>query len=148
MLPLPDVSSSVIDKIPISKNGRAALFHKFGAVLYEPNSVSLYLDDIQPPKLYDIQEPVIETPKVNKFLKLFGKKDDTVKDADTAFQYSRSSAMTAKISETQDMMQQLLVKANERGEMLNEMEIKANKLLTSAQKFHQMAKELRKNPWF
>ncbi|KAK8842729.1 hypothetical protein M9Y10_025592 [Tritrichomonas musculus] len=149
MLPLPDISVGPIDKIPISKNGRAALIKKHGAVNFEPNSVSFYLDNFKTPKLYDPKTPAIEPPKINKLLKLLGKKDDTVKDADRAFQYRRTTSMRSTMNETQEITQQLLVKAAERGEQINEMEIKANRILSSAQKFHQLARELKnKHYWF
>lgn len=149
MYPLPDISHGIIDKIPIPKDGHAVLVPKHGAMIFEPNSVSFYLDDFKKPKLYDPKVPEIERPKVNKLLQLFGKKDDTIKDADKAFQYRRSTNLGDSINQTKEAVQQLLVKAAERGEQINEMEIKANKILSSAQKFHRMARELKnKKYWF
>lgn len=143
MLPLPDISAGPIDKIQISKDGRAALVPKHGAIIFEPNSVSFYLDNFQKPKLYDPKEPEIERPKVNKLLQLFGKKEDTIKEADKAFQYRRSTNLNDAMNQTKEAVQQLLVKAAERGEQINEMEIKSNKILSSARNFHKMARELK-----
>ena len=96
------------------------------------------------PEIYNPEKPPLEIPQVNAFLKLFGKKDETLNDADKAFQYSGSRGAIGNLEETNEIMQRLLVKAQERSEMLNEMEIKSQQLMQSAQKFHELAKSLRK----
>ena len=144
MLPLPDFNYDEIDKIHFSKNESVSLIPYHGALIFQPFSYSIYLKIMENPEIYNPEKPPLEIPQVNAFLKLFGKKDETLNDADKAFQYSGSRGAIGNLEETNEIMQRLLVKAQERSEMLNEMEIKSQQLMQSAQKFHELAKSLRK----
>ena len=61
-------------------------------------------DDIGPGS-YNPEKPPLEIPQVNAFLKLFGKKDETLNDADKAFQYSGSRGAIGNLEETNEIMQ-------------------------------------------
>lgn len=147
MLPLPDLSCDPIDKINISKKGVISLISQQGFIVFEPNAVSIFLKDLKPPLIFDSTIPIIEPPHVNPVLKWFGKKDDTLKDADDAFQYRRNHKVASNLAQTNELMQEILVKAQERGELLNEMEIKSEQVLSSAQKFHELCRSLRNSFW-
>ena len=132
-----------------------------GAISFEGNAVVIYSKSDELPPVFDIKSmPPLEPPQPTGMKKLFGNKTITIKDADESFMYNRpknppgpneqpnqpEKAQTAmsSLSETQDILQQLLVKANERGEALNELEIKADRLLKSAQQFHDTIRKFRK----
>ena len=74
-----------------------------------------------------------EQPNTNSKPDSQNKSDDN-KRSSGEVQQSAASACN-NLAETQELMQQLLVKANERGEQLNELEIKAKKLLKTARKY-------------
>ncbi|OHT13394.1 hypothetical protein TRFO_16495 [Tritrichomonas foetus] len=148
MLPLPDVSQSVIDKISIPKHGNAILIPHHGAVIWDSDndqcSFSVIMDETKKPIIYNENSPVLEFPQVNVIQKLLGMKNESIQEVDKTFKYDRPKDAATNLAETNELMQEILVKAQERGEMLNEMEIKAEKILNSAQKFHEIAKSLKK----
>jgi hypothetical protein len=83
-----------------------------------------------------------EPPIVVK--KLFGTAEarrPCLEDVDTSFRFQRAGG---KLSETIDLMQHVLVVAQERSERLNELEMKAESILVAAKRFHDSAKQLRK----
>lgn len=128
--------------------------HK-GLIVFERNLVTIYLRKINLPPCFDKDRmPDLLVQQTSGIKKIFGKKPITVGDADRIFQFQRkpkqpgerdddddeSATSTAanvanSLSETQEMMQLALSKANERGEILNELEIKAQNLLEKAREY-------------
>lgn len=146
--------------------------HK-GLIIFERNLVTIFLREINLPPCYDADDlpEVLVPPPVTGFKRIFGKKNDiSIEEADRCFLFNRSEKKQDKggeaadqkndpkvqedpaaraasignsLAETKDMMQQLLVKANERGEQLNELEIKAQRLLDSARQYSKTARQFR-----
>ncbi|OHS98398.1 hypothetical protein TRFO_35213 [Tritrichomonas foetus] len=150
MITLPDPSYSAIGTLPIDEmTSKATLIKYEGLICFEAenNLVTIYLrDDDLPPCFSPAEHPPIEPPKSTGMKKLFGKKTATLQEADESFQYKRAPEKNpaGTIAETQEIMQQLLSKAAERGDALNELEIKAEHLMKSAQMFRKNVRKFRK----
>ncbi|KAH0794344.1 hypothetical protein GPJ56_001637 [Histomonas meleagridis] len=146
LITLPDPSFSPIFCHKFSAEANACLVPHKGAFIFENGKTYAYLRNnaTTSKPIYDPEVPQLKVPRVSTIQKLFGKKDANLKDADEAFQHKRAQREAAKLSETTELMQQILVTAQKRGEVLNEMEIKANRILQSAQRYQQICHELAK----
>lgn len=137
--------------------------HK-GLIVFERNLVTIYLKEIKTPFCFDANKmpDVLVPPQAGGFKKIFGKKGSmSIDEADRCYLFNRvqshnvdansnnndasstASSIASSLSETQELMQQILVKANERSDQLNELEIKAQRLLESAKQYHKACRQFR-----
>ena len=140
---LPDPSYDPVGKLSIGKESRAVLIEHKGIILFDQDNIFFYLPDYYP-QIYDKETPQLQVPRTNAIQRLFGQKEATLQDTDAAFQHKRTMASANKLQETTEILQQMLVTAQKRGETLNEMEMKANKILESARKFRQLCREFKR----
>ena len=141
ILPLPDFTLSNLGTLKVSGKSKICLIKKQGLFVSEPDGTTMiYSNDHTLPMLYRENTPVIEEPVKKSF---FGRveKTPTQEKVDTSFGYSRPKN---SIQQTTEIMQELLVTAQQRGEQLKEIEMKANRLLDHAREFHNATKKFRR----
>jgi hypothetical protein len=143
--PLPDVSRDCLGTLALPQATDCLLIDPVGLLLVgkEPR-VAVYTPDAEeaPPLFAEDEQPLSEPPIVRK--KLFGKQEipkPSVAQTDARFKFQRA---TGALAETQDIMQELLVVAQQRSEVLSEMEVKAERLKETAKAFRANVRRFRK----
>jgi hypothetical protein len=143
LLPLPDVKADGYGTLTLPEGIVATLIPGQGVITRKEALVTFYIRPAPADPLFDPASlPLVEPPVVIK--KLFGTSEvprASATQVDASFKFKRSGGMLA---ETIDLMQQILVTANERSEKLSEMEIKADRLRESARHFKELARQFRK----
>lgn len=161
----PDNGNSNSHAVEAVKSINPIILPHKGLIVFERNLVTIFLKEILIPDCFDEKKlpNVLIPPPESGIKKIFGKKGGiSVEEADRCFLFNRpqkqkneqnadnddNAAATAasigsSLSETQELMQQILAKANERGEQLNELEIKAQKLAQSAKEYRNACRKFR-----
>lgn len=141
ILALPDVSES-LGSLPIGKESEAILIDGGGLLMIDPDRTFIYMKQDELPPLFNDTPPIEEPPEVVKhFIGSSTRPKATLTETDETFKFKRAAG---SLSETTDLMQQLLVVARERSEKLEEMQLKAERLADSARKYAETARRFRK----
>lgn len=143
LIPLPDISGKSLGKLPLSEGDTVILIENGGLALFNGTEMIMYDVAKADPVMVNADAPPIEeTPEVvSGFFRSTVRPKATLETTDQAFGFKRT---TERISDTTDIMQQLLVTAAERSEKLKQMQTKAENILVSARQFAAAARRFRR----
>lgn len=144
---LPDPSFDPLLKVPIGDDEAGMLIPGEGFVLFGMQKFLIYRDRASV-QLFDQEKPSLEAPHTNAFMSLFSGKEPTAQEVDEGFQNRRHGRAMANMAQTNEIMQQNIMRAQERGELLSEMEVKSENIMKGAQKFARLASELKDKKWW
>jgi hypothetical protein len=140
---LPDVSAEHLGTLSVGPETLCKVIPGCGVFVVDKDGPVVYSAAPDRDFLDGGAEELVEPPVVVK--KMFGKPQIrralSLEETDASFRFKRAQGM---MSETVNIMQQLLVTAQERSEKLSEMEIKSDRLLATAKEFAARARRFRK----
>ncbi|OHT16135.1 hypothetical protein TRFO_13464 [Tritrichomonas foetus] len=143
IFPLPDISSDSLGKMTYPPEvTKVSIVPNSGICLFFPTCIQFYtvtegLNTFVP--LIVNECPVIAEKPIRSMLGLVSKKPPTLSETDASFKRERAAGV---MSETQDIMQELLVQAKLRSEELSQMEEKSNLIAQRAKQFYENAKKM------
>lgn len=148
ILPLPDFTLKHLGKLALSNDYSIVMIENYGLIASDSYGTVIYSNNHIPPRFVDLNTAALAIPQKKSFFGLINKNTaPTTEEADEKFGFKRSkatSSVSKNISETGQMMQELLVIAQQRSEKLNELEDKANRIHDHARAFHEACMKLKK----
>ncbi|EAX98616.1 hypothetical protein TVAG_339330 [Trichomonas vaginalis G3] len=147
LLPLPDFTLKSLGKLSAPSEATITPIDQCGIISSDKIATSVYLNDMVKPKLFDQETPALAIPQKKSFFGLINKNTaPTTEEADEKFGFKRSKTQSAasNLAETGQMMQELMVIAQQRSEKLNELEEKANRIRDHARDFAEACRKLNK----
>jgi hypothetical protein len=131
ILQLPDISNE-LGVLPIEPGQKVIVVQGGGFIVEKGKSRSIYTRIIRRPPLFAEAPPLEEQPIIVK--SFFSTKEikTTLPQADDCFKHQPANRAMA---ETNDLLQQMLVTAQQRSEQLRQMEQKSENILAQAKAF-------------
>ena len=146
LIPLPDISHQPLGKMIINPEVEAyGLVPYSGICLFYNPYFQFYTltDEVYEDKPFINDNPPISEKPIKSLLGLISQPPPTIGEADASFKRERAES---SLSDTIDIMQQMLVQASLRSEELNKMEEKAQQISKKAENFYKRV--LRMNEGF
>lgn len=141
-LALPNIGLDSLGRLTIGKSASSILINQTGTIMFEDDSLFVYLNEIPTSdNIYDENSPALEEPEIKHFFSV--EKKEPIQSVNETFQF-KPKKVESGMSETADIMQQMLVIAQQRSEQLLEMQNKAEQIAESAKQFMNMCRQFKK----